>query len=456
MDCNPQRVVAWWLVVFYSVSTLAESRLFYNQASNVVDFFKPPAGTSGRVPARLSAVQQQASSQLDERPRPIVVRCHPDSMEIVVQADLFDTGLQVDGEHLRLGSNFLSKDGECGAVPSGEDDFTIVTQLTDCGTKLSSTEEKIIYSNVLVYSPEPSADGLLRLDGATIPVECHYEKRYSVDGISLNPTWVPFVSTTSVDDQIDFNLQIMTDDWQFERESYIYFLGDPIHVEVSAMMGNHLPLRVYVDHCVATATPDPESSLRYDFIEHHGCLADAYLTNSNSRYLPRLDEHKLRFQIDAFNFYQEPSNQIYITCHLKAVPVALSVSSRNRACSLIGNRWQSIDGSDQACRSCDLSQREEEPPTEPPTAAPTTTTTVAPQTHPIITLEESKNEHYPATYIRVHPAPYQGIKRQQSSKLVKRNAEHKAQQAIQLGPLTIMPFSKSVSRELLAQKNKTA
>lgn len=39
-----------------------------------------------------------------------------------------------------------------------------------------STKEKIIYSNVLVYSPEASSDGLLRLDGATIPVECHYEK----------------------------------------------------------------------------------------------------------------------------------------------------------------------------------------------------------------------------------------------------------------------------------------
>lgn len=39
-----------------------------------------------------------------------------------------------------------------------------------------SSEEKIIYSTVLVYSPEPSDDGLLRLDGATIPVECHYDK----------------------------------------------------------------------------------------------------------------------------------------------------------------------------------------------------------------------------------------------------------------------------------------
>ncbi|KAM6918224.1 zona pellucida sperm-binding protein 3-like [Xenentodon cancila] len=449
MDRNPRRVVPWWLIVCYSVLALAEDPLLYNRGLSVANFttlLRP----SGVVQPRLSEVQQQQSSELDEQPRPVVVRCHPDSMELVVQADLFDTGLGVDGGHLRLGSNSLSEDGECGAVPSGEDEFTILTQLTDCGTKLSSTEEKIIYSNVLVYSPEPSGDGLLRLDGATIPVECHYEKRYSMDAISFHPAWIPFVSRTSVDDQIDFILQIMTDDWQFEKESYMFFLGDPIHFEVSLIMGNHRPLRVYVDHCVATTIPDPESSLRYDFIEHHGCLADAYLTNSDSRFLPRLEEHKLRFQMDAFNFYQEPSNQVYITCYLKAVPVTLPVSSENRACSFFGNRWQSIDGSDQACRSCDISQQGE----EPTIAAPETT--VVTQAHPIMTSQESKTEHYPATFIRFRPGLHQSIKPQQSSKLVKRKAEHKSQQAIQLGPLTILPPSKFVSSEPLAQRNKTA
>lgn len=71
------------------------------------------------------------------RPRPIVVKCHPDSMEVVLQADMFNTGLEVHGRHLRLGSDFLSEGSACGAFPSGEAEFTIKAQLTDCGTKLS-------------------------------------------------------------------------------------------------------------------------------------------------------------------------------------------------------------------------------------------------------------------------------------------------------------------------------
>lgn len=31
--------------------------------------------------------------------------------------------------------------------------------------------------------------------------------------------------------------------------------------------------------------------------------------------------------------------QVYITCYVKAVPVVLTVSSQNRACSLIENRY---------------------------------------------------------------------------------------------------------------------
>lgn len=44
----------------------------------------------------------------------------------------------------------------------------------------------------------------------------------------------------------------------------------------------------------------------------HRCLADTYLTNSSSHFLPRIKENKLRFQLDAFRFYREPNNQVTV------------------------------------------------------------------------------------------------------------------------------------------------
>ncbi|KAJ0058761.1 hypothetical protein NL108_000474, partial [Boleophthalmus pectinirostris] len=193
--------------------------------------------------------------------------------------------------------------------------------------------KKIVYSNVLVYAPKPSPEGLLRLEGATIPIECHYNKFYSVNSFPLSPAWTPFNLRTTAESQMDFSLRLMTGDWLFERDSHAYYVGDPIYFEASSILGNHKPLRVFVDHCVATVTPDAEATLRYDFIDHYGCLVDAYLTNSSARFLSRVKDYRIQFQLDAFKFYQENTNQIYITCHLTAVPML--VKSKSRACSLI-------------------------------------------------------------------------------------------------------------------------
>lgn len=37
-------------------------------------------------------------------------------------------------------------------------------------------EDSLVYTNLLVYSPEPSPDGLIRMEEAVIPIECHYER----------------------------------------------------------------------------------------------------------------------------------------------------------------------------------------------------------------------------------------------------------------------------------------
>lgn len=109
--------------------SLTPSRVRYNQ----------PQTTPGKP---------QQSAPAHAPPRPVVVNCHPDSMRVVVQADMFDTGLQVDARHLRLGSGSVSEGSECGAVSSGEAEFTIQAFLQDCGTKLSVSVYFYFYVNL--------------------------------------------------------------------------------------------------------------------------------------------------------------------------------------------------------------------------------------------------------------------------------------------------------------------
>ena len=139
--------------------------------------------------------------------------------------------------------------------------------------------------------------------------------------------------------------------------------------------------------------------------------------------------------------------QVYITCHVKAVPVALTVSSHNRACSLMENRystndavilewvccgvpwwshqfsasssrWRSVDGNDQACGSCDVSHRVEEP-----LSTETPQTTVGTEAWQPATQQESLVQSRPANFMRVRPGKFQ----QSSARLMKkRDAEDKA------------------------------
>lgn len=43
-----------------------------------------------------------------------------------------------------------------------------------------------------------------------------------------------------------------------------------IHIEAAVLRGYHIPLRIYVDSCVTTVAPNPDSQPRYLFIDNHG------------------------------------------------------------------------------------------------------------------------------------------------------------------------------------------
>lgn len=144
----------------------------------------------------------------------------------------------------------------------------------------------------------PSLLTILILKNLFYKFWCGLHRKYTLSGISLYPNWIPSMSIASAENQIFFHLQLMTgmitltfffffnysiknsnifncppvftDNWEFRKGSYSYYLGDPLYFEVSATILHHFPLRVYVDHCVATASPDVDTPVRYDFIEHSG------------------------------------------------------------------------------------------------------------------------------------------------------------------------------------------
>uniref|UniRef100_A0A3Q3ETY7 Zona pellucida sperm-binding protein 3 n=1 Tax=Labrus bergylta TaxID=56723 RepID=A0A3Q3ETY7_9LABR len=306
---------------------------------------------SSAVPPQIAESSKHTAlkspSEEPHRVHTVRVSCYPDSLEIVIDADMFGVGAPVNSADIRLG---VEQDGYCTAAASSGNEYSILVGLLECGTKHWMTEDSLVYTNLLIYSPEVSPDGLIRMEEAVIPIECHYGRKYSLSSSSIKPTWIPYTSTQAAVETLQFDLRIMTSDWMYERSSNVFHLGMPISIEASVRVGHHMGLRVFVSSCVATLHPDINSAPRYVFLEN-GCLLDSQLPGSRSHFLPRTQDDKLRLLIDAFRFHNDDRGELYITCHLNAVPVS-NTESPDKACTLNNGRWSSADGNDYLCWHC--------------------------------------------------------------------------------------------------------
>ncbi|CAN9499220.1 unnamed protein product [Ophioblennius macclurei] len=276
----------------------------------------------------------------------IAVQCEERSARVEVQKDLFALGQFIDPAHLKIGS--------CAASFQDPVNDVIIFdfKLQDCESQLALTQDSLIYTFALNYNPFAlSGSPVVRTNPTLVYVECHYPRNHNVSSLALEPISAPFSSVKIAEEFLYFSLTLLTEDFLYARPSYQYYLGQTINVEASVNQYFHVPLRVFVDHCVATLSPDASSQPSYTLISD-GCMIDARITGSGSKFKPRTSEDKLQFQIDAFKFEGADSGLIYITCTLRAAPVSTGIDETHRACSY-NNGWSEASGFDSACISCE-------------------------------------------------------------------------------------------------------
>ncbi|XP_050988891.1 zona pellucida sperm-binding protein 3 [Labeo rohita] len=280
-------------------------------------------------------------------PSSVAVQCSEDRVLVEVQQDLFSNGQLIQPSGLSLGG--------CSVVGQDPESRVLIFEyeLQSCNSVLMMTEDELVYTFSLTYTPEALAGTpITRADGAIVGVQCHYPRLQNVSSDVLMPTWVPYASTEVGDEVLLFSLKLMLDDWSYERPSNYYFLGNVFNLEASVKVYNHVPLRVFVDSCVATQAPDVNSLPRYSFIENHGCFVDAKATSSSSRFMPQTQPEKVQFQLEAFMFQEGQSPSIYITCLLKATFASVPSDAGRKSCSF-ANGWFAADGNHQVCGCCD-------------------------------------------------------------------------------------------------------
>ncbi|MGH0158400.1 UNVERIFIED_CONTAM: hypothetical protein FKN15_050616 [Acipenser sinensis] len=256
-------------------------------------------------------------------------------MVVTVNRDLFGIGYLVNSADLSVGA------AGCSATSSDSVANTVLfsIQLQDCGSSFQSAAgvidmlfpDFLSYTNHLYYKPA-SVGIITRVNMADILLECRYPRRWNVCSSPIKPTWVPFTSTASTEQILDFSLLLMNDNWSGPRVSNVLYLGDLLHIEASVAVDNHMPLRLYVDSCIATLSDNKDTEPRYAVVDKIGCLMDSKSPDSSSSFTrPALN--KLRFDITAFKFQVDSRSMIYMTCTLRAVNADKPADASNKACS---------------------------------------------------------------------------------------------------------------------------
>ncbi|XP_040188401.1 zona pellucida sperm-binding protein 3-like isoform X2 [Rana temporaria] len=281
----------------------------------------------------------------------VSIMCLEDMMVVTIQKNLYGNGKLIKASDLTLGSELCE--------PSSEDQDTVTFQISlqDCGNRVQTTTDFLLYATNIAYKPSSSRNvPITRTNSANIGVQCYYPRHGNVSSNAIRPTWIPFSSTISMEERLSFALNLMKDDWSGLRDSNVVSLGNSLHIEAFVTVDNHVPMRIVVDSCVALLALDPDSTPRYELINNYGCLVDGQQEDSSSTFISQRPEPNiLRFEVDAFRFTGRNQPTIYIYCVLKAVPLNQEPNPTNKACSFskTSNSWSPVEGAANICSCCE-------------------------------------------------------------------------------------------------------
>ncbi|KAJ6656728.1 hypothetical protein lerEdw1_003616 [Lerista edwardsae] len=271
----------------------------------------------------------------------VLYECNRTSIHLVVRIDPWGTGLKLAPEFLHLGSCPVSLENSRLGV------FQFQYSLKECGFVRMRTHRRVEYSVNLVYGP-PSQRGRFHRSPFSERINCtDYEVEHQTPARLSS-----FTGQLSASSVLMFTVALMNEDFSGPSDSTLFLLGSQIHLEFAVQRFSHQPLRVFVDQCIAAATPELSRSPRnYSIIANHGCLVDGKA--ANSRFLPRPTPEVLRLSLQAFEFVGV-STDIYLHCRVFVWDPNVLTDPSRKACSFQRDtsRWENLDDSSSTLCSC--------------------------------------------------------------------------------------------------------
>ncbi|TRY82105.1 hypothetical protein DNTS_013298, partial [Danionella cerebrum] len=164
--------------------------------------------------------------------------------------------------------------GTCGISKSTGLYHLFVYNMNQCNSKMKLVNNRVMYSNILFYSPEMDTTPIRRTMPFSTPVECHFDRyhySYKVGYVPhiINQRRIKLLRTVE-----KVMLTPRDEQWRRLLPSEGYIIGHPMFFQAD---GPHLAEgeRLWVDYCFVTVNSSHLSLPRFTVIENHGCMVDS-------------------------------------------------------------------------------------------------------------------------------------------------------------------------------------
>ncbi|XP_015761412.1 PREDICTED: uromodulin-like [Acropora digitifera] len=277
--------------------------------------------------------------------RGVQVDCEPNHMKIVLPKKLIHN---LAHEHLSL------LDPACKARGNASH-YILSTNVTGCGTRSHEYKNFIVYTNMVIESPDDGTDVITHVgkNEIKVPFSCYYNDLEIVHAVGFQPTAEKIHVYVQGRGRYALSLDIFKDrtfgDGPNVRASQPKFteadfpisvqLRERVHVQAS-LDTRETDLKIFLSNCCSTPTQDHEATIKF----RHPLIVEGCPRDPSVKFHPSSDPTKVRFSFEAFKFLGD-HDYVFVHCRVHVCDINDTNSRCAKGC-MNGNRSVMMDYSE--------------------------------------------------------------------------------------------------------------
>uniref|UniRef100_A0A3B3DSR8 Zona pellucida sperm-binding protein 3 n=1 Tax=Oryzias melastigma TaxID=30732 RepID=A0A3B3DSR8_ORYME len=282
--------------------------------------------------------QEAVPEQVRELLLPVWPNISPLSVSgVTVRTSCARNRMQLQVDRSIIGSeepDSLLRLGTCRVSQSTGNHFYFDYDLSMCGTKRTTIDNRMVYFNVLHYNPPKPRGPIRRALPFSLPVACYFNSYLCFKYFFFTAQHLSPLKNSSFS---DFFYIPVSAQWEKLSSSDHFVIGDPLHFEAKASTLSHHE-RLYVHTCYISQDQSHTATPQFPIMKNFGCMVEK--KSGRSRFIKHKQD-AVRFSVDSSSF-KGMTEQVTRTPSAKSC----SYNAKDR-------KWVELFGLDSVCDCCD-------------------------------------------------------------------------------------------------------